>query len=82
MKAPVEGAGDTWTWTAIDADSKLVVTWLIGGRDGDYAMSFMDDLRMRLANRVQLTSDGHAAYLDAVSGAFGGDVDYAQLVKM
>ena len=59
MKAPVEGAGDTWTWTAIDADSKLIVSWLVGGRDGDYAMAFMDDLRSRLANRVQLTSDGH-----------------------
>jgi IS1 family transposase len=82
MKHDVEGAGDTWTWTAIDADSKLLVTWLIGGRDGGAALAFMDDLRSRLANRVQLTSDGHGAYLGAVSEAFGGDVDYAQLVKM
>ncbi|TMI99212.1 MAG: DDE-type integrase/transposase/recombinase [Alphaproteobacteria bacterium] len=82
MKAPVEGAGDTWTWTALDADSKLIISWLVGGRDGDYAMAFMDDLRSRLANRVQLTSDGHRAYLEAVEGAFGGDVDYAQLVKL
>ncbi|HEX3708997.1 MAG TPA: IS1 family transposase [Pseudolabrys sp.] len=82
MKAPVEGAGDTWTWTALDADSKLIVTWLVGGRDSDYAIAFMDDLRDRLANRVQLTSDGHKAYLEAVEGAFGGDVDYAMLVKM
>jgi IS1 family transposase len=74
--------GDTWTWTAIDADSKLIVSWLVGGRDSDYAMAFMDDLKSRLANRVQLTSDGHRAYLEAVEGAFGGDVDYAQLVKM
>jgi IS1 family transposase len=82
MKAPVEGAGDTWTWTAIEADTKLLVTWLVGGRDGDYAIAFMDDLRERLANRVQLTSDGHRAYLEAVEGAFGGDVDYAQLIKL
>src|SRR6266542_1003304 len=74
--------GDTWTWTAIEADTKLLITWLVGGRDGDYAMGFMDDLRARLANRVQLTSDGHRAYLEAVEGAFGGDVDYAQLVKL
>jgi IS1 family transposase len=79
--APAE-AGDTWTWTAIDADSKLIVSWLVGGRDGEYAMAFMDDLRSRLANRVQLTSDRHRAYLEAVEGAFGGDVDYAQLVKL
>jgi hypothetical protein len=59
-KAPPE-AGDTWTWTAIDADSKLIISWLVGGRDGEYAMAFMDDLRSRLANRVQLTSDGHKA---------------------
>ena len=75
-------AGDTWTWTAIEADTKLIVSWLVGGRDGEYAMAFMDDLRSRLANRVQLTSDGHRAYLEAVEGAFGGDVDYAQLVKL
>jgi hypothetical protein len=67
---------------AIDADSKLLVSWLVGGRDGGYAIAFMDDLRSRLANRVQLTSDGHKAYLEAVEGAFGGDVDYAQLVKI
>ena len=76
------GAGDTWTWTAIDADSKLIISWLVGGRDGEYAMMFMDDLRSRLANRVQLTSDGHRAYLEAVEGAFGADVDYAQLIKL
>jgi IS1 family transposase len=81
-KAAPQGAGDTWTWTAIDADSKLIISWLVGGRDGEYAMAFMDDLRSRLANRVQLTSDGHRAYLEAVESAFGGDVDYAQLVKL
>jgi IS1 family transposase len=77
-----EGAGDTWTWTAIDADSKLIVSYLVGGRDAEYAMWFMDDLAARLPNRVQLTSDGHRAYLEAVEGAFGSDVDYAQLVKL
>jgi IS1 family transposase len=81
-KAAPEAAGDTWTWTAIDADSKLIVSYLVGGRDAEYAMWFMDDLASRLANRVQLTSDGHKAYLEAVEGAFGCDVDYAQLVKM
>jgi IS1 family transposase len=81
-KAAPANAGDTWTWTAIDADNKLMISWLVGGRDGRYAMAFMDDLRSRLANRVQLTSDGHKAYLEAVEGAFGGDVDYAQLVKI
>ena len=81
-KEAPEGAGDTWTWTALDADSKLIVSYLVGGRDAEYAMWFMDDLRERLANRVQLTSDGHRAYLEAVEGAFGDDVDYAQLVKM
>ena len=81
-KAAPKGAGDTWTWTAICADSKLIMSWLIGGRDGQYAMAFMDDLKSRLASRVQLTSDGHRAYLEAVEGAFGGDVDYAQLVKI
>lgn len=81
-KSPVDGAGDVWTWTALDADSKLIVSYLVGGRDAEYAIEFMDDLRSRLANRVQLTTDGHKAYLEAVEGAFGGDVDYAQLVKL
>jgi IS1 family transposase len=81
-KAAPDGAGDTWTWTAIEADTKLIVSYFVGGRDGECAMWFIDDLRARLANRVQLTSDGHKAYLEAVEGAFGADVDYAQLVKM
>jgi IS1 family transposase len=80
--APAGGAGDVWTWTALDADSKLSVSYLIGGRDAEYALAFMDDLRSRLANRVQLTTDGHKAYLEAVEGTFGGEVDYAQLVKL
>ena len=79
--APAE-AGDVWTWTAIDADTKLVPSWRVGDRSSETAIDFMDDLRPRLANRVQLTSDGHKAYLEAVEGAFGGDVDYAQLIKL
>ncbi len=75
-------AGDVWTWTAIDADTKLIPSWFVGGRDSDAAMIFMDDLASRLANRVQLTSDGHRAYLEAVEGAFGSDIDYAMLVKI
>jgi IS1 family transposase len=81
-KAAPEWAGDTWTWTAIEADTKLIISWLVGGRDSEYAMAFMDDLRSRLANRVQLTSDGHKANLEAVEGAFGGDIDYAMLEKI
>ena len=81
-KSAPDGAGDTWTWTAIDADSKMIISYFIGGRDGECAMWFIDDLRTRLANRVQLTSDGHKAYLQAVEGAFGGDIDYAILHKV
>ena len=81
-KAAPDGAGDVWTWTALDRDSKLLVSYLIGGRDGSYASAFMQDVADRLASRVQLTTDGHKAYLNAVEGAFGADVDYAQLVKI
>lgn len=81
-KAAPDGAGDTWTWTAIDADSKLVLSWLVGGRDSEYASAFMQDVAARLANRVQLTSDGHRPYLEAVEGAFGAGVDYAVLQKI
>jgi IS1 family transposase len=81
-KAAPEGAGDTWTWTALEADTKLIVSFFVGARDGDCAKWFMDDVASRLANRVQLTSDGHKAYLDAVEDVFGADVDYAQLVKL
>jgi len=81
-KAAPEGAGDIWTWVGLDAQSKLAVSWYVGGRDSEAAMIFMDDLAKRLANRVQLTSDGHKAYLEAVEGAFGSDIDYAMLVKV
>lgn len=80
--AAPEHTDDTWTWTALDSESKLIVSYMVGGRDREYAIGFMDDLRARLANRVQLTTDGHKAYLEAVEGAFGGDVDYAQLIKL
>lgn len=82
MKAPVDGAGDTWTWTALDADTKLIVSHFVGSRDGECAMWFMDDVASRLANRVQMTTDGHKAYLEAVEGAFGADIDYAQIIKL
>jgi IS1 family transposase len=81
-KAAPVCAGDIWTWVGLDAETKLVASFYVGGRDGDAALVFMDDLAKRLANRVQLTSDGHKAYLEAVEGAFGGDIDYAQLVKL
>lgn len=74
--------GDVWTWTAIDADTKLIPSWQVGDRSWEYAKRFVDDLAGRLANRVQLTSDGHRAYLQAVDDAFGANVDYAQLDKI
>jgi len=75
-------AGDTWTWTAIDAETKLIPCWAIGQRDAATARDFMEDLAGRLANRVQLTTDGHKPYLTAVDRAFGEDIDYAMLVKI
>lgn len=81
-KAAPEGAGDVWTWTALEASHKMIVSYMVGGRDSEYAMALMDDLRSRLANRVQLTTDGHKAYLNAVEEAFGNDIDFAQLVKL
>jgi IS1 family transposase len=77
-----KGWGDAWTWTAIDADTKLVPCWFVGTRDGGAAYHFMHDLAGRLANRVQLTTDGHKAYLNAVEDAFGCEIDYAMLVKI
>lgn len=80
-KSAPEGAGDLWTWTALDADTKLIIGYLCGGRDADYANDFMQDVASRLAGRVQMTTDGHKAYLEAVEGAFGADIDYAMLIK-
>jgi IS1 family transposase len=76
------GYGDVWTFTAIDADTKLVPSWSVGQRNVDCAFDFISDLKSRLANRVQLTTDGHKMYLEAVEYAFGSDIDYAQLVKL
>lgn len=74
--------GDVWTWVAIDADTKLIPSWMIGQRDPITARDFMEDLASRLANRVQLTSDGLKCYLSAVKSAFGNDIDYAMLIKI
>jgi IS1 family transposase len=82
MKAPVDGAGDTWTWTAIEADTKLLISHFVGGRDGECAKWFIEDMASRITNRIQLTSDGHEAYLEEVEGAFGADIDYAMLIKL
>jgi IS1 family transposase len=81
-KGAPEGAGDAWTWTALDADSKLIVSYLVAKRDAPSAHDFMQDVAMRLANRVQLTTDALKSYLDAVEDAFGGDIDYGKLVKL
>lgn len=77
-----KGWGDVWTWIALDADTKLIPCWFIGTRDSQAAFHFMSDLAARLAHRVQLTTDGHSAYLSAVETAFGDKIDYAQLVKI
>jgi len=82
VKQQAEGWGDVWTWTAIDADTKLCVSYFIGGRDGASAEEFMSDCAARIRGRVQITTDGHRVYLDAVESAFGMDVDYAQLQKI
>ena len=76
------GYGDVWTWTAIDADSKLVISWCIGGRDSYTGLAFMQDVARRVSQRVQLTTDGHKVYLNAIENVFGIDIDYAMLVKV
>jgi IS1 family transposase len=81
-KRGIFGYGDVWTWVAIDAETKLVPSFMIGTRGAQTAKAFMDDLASRLANRVQLTTDGHRVYLQAIEDAFGDDVDYAMLVKL
>jgi IS1 family transposase len=81
-KAP-EGAGNVWTWTALDADTKLICTWAVGARDADNAQNIMEDLQSRVKTRMQLTTDGLRVYVEAVQGTFGVDgIDYAQLVKI
>ena len=81
-KAAPETAGDVWTWTALDADAKLIVSWLVGDRDGGSAYTFIHDLSERLRGRVQLTADGLGVYVNAVEDVFGADVDFGQLVKV
>ena len=81
-KGIVDGAGDIWTWTSLCADTKLICNWLVGSRDASCASALMEDLKGRLKHRVQISSDGHKAYLEAVEGAFGNDVDYSMLVKI
>lgn len=81
-KRGIFGYGDVWTWVALDADTKLVPSYMVGNRDSKTAKLFMDDLAGRLADRVQLTTEGHRVYLTAVEDAFGGDIDYAMLVKI
>ena len=81
-KSAPRDAGDIWTWTAICADTKLMASWYVGDRTSTSAIAFLDDLKERLANRVQLTSDGHRSYLDAVDTVFGRDIDYGQIVKI
>jgi hypothetical protein len=77
-----QGWGDKWTWVALDVDTKLCVSYLVGGRDGWWAREFMNDAARRVRGRIQLTTDGHRVYLDAVEKAFGADIDYAQLQKV
>ena len=82
-KGAIDGVGDLWTWTGIDSETKLIISWLVSqGRDAVYAVEFMTDLKSRLTHRVQLTTDKYGAYLEAVDSAFGGEVDFAQLVKL
>ena len=82
LQGAPEGAGDVWTWTALDADTKLIISYFVGDRSGQSAIALMDDMASRIKGRVQLTTDTHRSYLEAIEGTFGGDVDYAQLVKV
>jgi IS1 family transposase len=81
-KAAPDDAGDVWTWTAIDADSKLMISYFVGDRSQESAIILMDDLSARLANRVQLSTDGHNGYPEAIEAAFGGNVDYGLVMKI
>src|ERR1700690_72373 len=76
------GAGDCWTWVAEDADTKLIISYLLGDRGAATAKTFMQDVASRISNRIQLTTDGHRVYAEAVEDAFGADIDYAMLVKL
>jgi IS1 family transposase len=76
------GAGDVWTWVGIDADTKLIISYLVGGRNAGWANMFMQDLASRVSSRIQLTTDGNRIYAEAVEQAFGSEIDYAMLVKL
>jgi IS1 family transposase len=82
MERMEEGAGDCWMWTAIDADSKLIISYMLGDRGASTAQAFMQDVASRISNRIQLTTDGHRVYAEAVENAFGSEIDYAMLVKL
>jgi IS1 family transposase len=82
LEQKAQGWGDTWTWTGLDADTKLCVSYLVGGRSANWAMEFMLDCAARIKGRVQVTTDGHKAYLEAVETAFGAECDYAMLQKI
>ena len=81
-KGVIDVAGNLWTWTALDRDSRLMISWLVGERDATNAITFMEDLKSRLAYRTQVTTDSHGAYIEAIDRAFGGQVDYVRLVKV
>jgi IS1 family transposase len=81
-KAAPDVAGDLWTWLALDAEDKLIISFMVGKRDASYANALMQDVAERVTTRVQMTTDGHKPYLEAVEGAFGADVDFAQLIKI
>ncbi len=82
MEQVQAGAGSIWTWTALDADSKLIISYTLGDRGADTARAFMQDVASRVSNRIQLTTDGHRVYAEAVEDAFGSEIDYAMLVKI
>jgi IS1 family transposase len=82
VEQKADGWGDVWTWTAIDADTKLCVSYMVGGRDAGWANDFMEDCASRIKGHLQLTTDGHKPYLEAVENAFGGGIDYATLQKI
>src|SRR5437016_6212102 len=82
MEQMEQSAGDCWTWTAIDADTKLIISYMLGDRGASTAQAFMQDVASRIINRIQLTTDGHRVYADAVENAFGSEIDYAMLVKI
>jgi len=82
MEQVQSGLGSVWTWTALDADTKLIISYALGDRGANTALAFMQDVASRISNRIQLTTDGHRVYADAVEDAFGADIDYAMLVKI